>query len=198
MKRQTERNDTTMRIATPLTIFCLLPALLTAQEGPDSAQAALMAELAQPGPEHQRLAALAGTWDVEVRAPGAGDAALARATNTVILGGRFLTSEVSGAVGGVPFESLTIIGFDRGPGVYTAVGFDTFGTFYVTAAGPWDDDENRAVLRGSYADPMTGHAHEYEFVLTIHSPDHFTWAVVFVEGGNRQTVIELDSRRASS
>jgi hypothetical protein len=79
--------------------------------------------------------------------------------------------------------------------VYTAVGFDTFGTFYVTAAGPWNDAENRAVLSGSYDDPVTGHAHDYEFVWTVLSPDHYTWSVVFLENGERQTVMDEEYRR---
>ena len=171
---------------------------LAAQEPPDSAQvaqAALLAELATPGPEHRRLAGLEGAWDVEVRIPSAGTSAPGRATNRMILGGRFLTTRVTATIGGVATESLTIIGFDRGPGVYTAVGFDTFGTFYVTAAGPWDAERNRVVMRGAYDDPVTGHQHDYEFLLTFDSPDHFTWTVVFLEGGQRMPVAEVDYRR---
>jgi hypothetical protein len=119
----------------------------------------------------------------------------ATAENRLIMAGRFLASTVTGSSGGMPFETLTIIGFDRGPGVYTAVGFDTFGTFYVTAAGTWNDAEDTAVLSGSYDDPVTGHAHHYEFVWTIPSPERYTWSVVFLDGGERQTVMEGEYRR---
>ena len=167
----------------------LVAAPVAAQEPPDSARAARVMALAQPGPEHERLAALAGEWDVTYEMAG-GVHIDARVQNRMILGGRFLESRVTGASGGMPFESLHIMGFDRGPGVYTAVGFDTFGTFYVTAAGPWDADRNGAVLSGSYNDPVTGHAHEYEFIWTVHGPDRFTWDIVFLDDGARQTVME--------
>lgn len=166
---------------------------LAAQEMPDSAQMARMMELAQPGPEHERLAALAGDWEATFQMPGL--SFVATAENRMIMGGRFLASTVTGTAGAMPFEALTILGFDRGPGVYTAVGFDTFGTFYVTGAGPWNAAEDRAVLAGSYDDPVTGHAHQYEFVWTIATPDRYTWNVVFLEGGVRRTVMEGEYRR---
>lgn len=174
-------------------VALLAAAPLAAQETPDSAQMARMMELAQPGPEHERLASLAGDWEATFRMSGM--SLTATAENRMIMGGRFLASTVTGSAGGMPFEGLTILGFDRGPGVYTAVGFDTFGTFYVTGAGPWDDAEDRAVLAGSYDDPVTGHAHEYEFVWTVTSSDHYRWDVVFLDGGVRQTVMEGEYRR---
>jgi hypothetical protein len=181
------------RIATTLVLLCLA-APAAAQERPDTAEMARrIMENARPGPEHQRLAALAGEWDATFT--GMGMNFTIPVENEMILGGRFLTSSAGGSVGGMPFGTLTILGFDRGPGVYTAVGFDTFGTFYVTGAGPWIEAENKAVLSGSYQDAVTGHGHEYEFVWTVHSPDHYTWSIVFLEGGRRQTVMEGDHRR---
>lgn len=178
-----------------LLILLALAAPLAAQDQPDSAQVARMLELARPGPEHERLAALAGEWDVAFSGSSPAMSFTAVARNRMILGGRFLESRIGGETGGMPFESLTIIGFDRGPSVYTVVAFDTFGTFYVTGAGPWDAGAGRAVLAGSYDDPVTGHAHDYEFVWTIQSPDQYTWTIVFLEGGRRQTVLEAVSRR---
>ena len=166
---------------------------LVAQERPDSAQIARMMELARPGPEHERLAALAGDWEVALGAQGSSFTATAE--NRLIMGGRFLASTVKGTAMGMPMEMLTILGFDRGPGVYTAVAFDTFGTFYVTGAGPWTAADSTAILGGSYDDPVTGHGHDYEFVWTVNSPDRYTWRIVFLEEGKRQTVMEGVYRR---
>lgn len=180
-------------VLTVLLVLLAVPSV--AQEVPDSAAMARMMALAQPGPEHARLSALAGTWDVTFRSPMPEMTFTATAENRMIMGGRFLASTMSGTIGGQPVEALTILGFDRGPGVYTAVGFDTFGTFYVTGAGPWNEAEQRAVLSGSYDDPVTGHAHVYEFVWTVRSPDRYSWSVVFLDGGTRQAVMEGDYRR---
>jgi hypothetical protein len=160
--------------------------------------AARYAEVAGPGPEHARLAALAGEWSVETALPGPGGREMlapAQAVNRMIMGDRFLAMEVKGTAQGTPFESLTILGFDRGPGEYTAVGYDTFGTFYVTAAGGWDTKAQSIVMKGSYNDAVTGHAHEYEFLLAIESADRFTWTVVFLEGGRRTVAARMSYRR---
>jgi hypothetical protein len=58
-----------------------------------------------------------------------------------------------------------------------------------------EDAGTRAVRSGSCADPVTGHAHVYEFVWTIPAPDRYTWSVVFLDGGTRQTVMEGEYRR---
>ena len=76
-----------------------------------------------------------------------------------------------------------------------AVGFDTFGTFYVTGQGPWNAALGGADLAGSYADRVTGHMHDYVFEWRVHSPDHYTWAIVFLEEGERSTVMEGEYRR---
>ena len=187
----------------PLAVLFLAVAAApaVAQAAPDSAKVAEMAvryaTLASPGPEHERLAGLAGDWIVEAAFGASAQQMTARAeaTNRMILGGRFLTTEVKGTVGGMPFESLTIVGYDRGPGQYTAVGYDTFGTFYVSAAGARDERQEAIVMKGSYNDTITGHAHDYEFVLAIESPDRFTWTVVFLEGGGRSVAAKLSYRR---
>ncbi len=182
-----------MKRTTLLLAFALAAAPLAAQEPPDSAQMARIMELARPGPEHDRLAAMAGDWDVTYRMGGT--TITASVESRIILGGRFLMSTATGSGEGIPYEALHIMGFDRGPGVYTAVGFDTWGTFYVTAAGPWDTERGGAVLSGSYDDPATGHHHDYEFIWTVHGPDRFTWDIVFLDDDMRQTVMQGEYRR---
>ena len=67
---------------------------------------AMMAAM-QPGPEHARLAKLAGTWDVAITMASAGGGEPVRASavaeNEMILGGRFLQSRARG--GQPPMES---------------------------------------------------------------------------------------------
>src|SRR5262249_30281988 len=112
--------------------------------------AAAYMELSNPGEEHRRLEALAGTWDQEIKvwsAPGAGPITLeAKTVNTMILGGRFLKLESKGAPGAMGYEGLVLIGFDRRSKKYTEVGYDSFGTYYVTAAGGYDPSQNAVVM----------------------------------------------------
>src|SRR5688572_665077 len=100
-------------------------------------------EAAQPGPEHRRLAALAGEWNLRFELspspatqPVVGSGT---ASNRMILGGRFLQSESVVQLGGDRTEGLMILGYDRRAGRYTMLGLDTYGTHYVGAEGPYDE-----------------------------------------------------------
>ena len=130
--------------------------LLFAQDTPNPAsQSEMMAEymaLAQPGPEHERLTALVGTWKMEITMwPAPGGEALTtsgKIINKMVLGGRFLMSESESGQGIMATQSIGIMGFDRRSGEYTSVGFDTWGTYYVTASGAWDEDRGAMVMSG--------------------------------------------------
>ena len=139
-----------------------------------------MMKLAQPGPEHETLATYAGDWDYEVSmqaAPG-GPPMTQKGTATAktILGGRFLELEASGSFMGQPFESLTILGFDRRHEAWTTVGFDNHGTYWVSASGK--SLENGTIrMHGQDDDPMG--AQVYFFDVTFVDADTFTYDVYF-------------------
>ena len=148
---------------------------------------AMMAAM-QPGPEHARLARLAGIWDVELSmwSPG-GDApvkAAAVAENEMILGGRFLQSRVRGGEPPMQIESLVLTGFDRRYGRYTTVGFDTWGTYYVTAAGRIED--SLITMHGTDEDPIAGHTQVYDMNLRFVDQDTYVTDVTFTDAVHAQ------------
>ncbi|MCI0435652.1 MAG: DUF1579 domain-containing protein, partial [Gemmatimonadetes bacterium] len=127
----------------------------------------------------------AGTWDMEIRVrplPGA-EPLTTRTTaeNRMILGGRFLESRAAVDMFGMSGETLTILGFDRRHGTYTSIGLDTFGTYWVTAAGKPDAASGAIVMRGEDVDPVAGHRQVYEFHLEIVDEDRYVFAVVFLD-----------------
>jgi hypothetical protein len=67
------------------------------------------ATTANAAPEHTRLVAMSGTWDVEMTLwPRPGSAGLtAKATSTIrpLLGGLFVEEKIEGALNGTPFTS---------------------------------------------------------------------------------------------
>lgn len=181
----------------PLCLFVTLAALLAApvlaQEesvppsppADDDAAAAMarMMELGKPGPEHERLAALTGTWDETVNMwtepggtpmPGTG-----RCENEMILGGRFLKVVCESDDGPMKVESLLLLGFDRRHETYTFVGYDTMGTYYVTASGPFDEERNAIVLSGEDEDPVSGFVQKYDIVLHLGEKDRYVTEVIF-------------------
>lgn len=159
-------------------------------------QDAMMAfyiEAAKPVAEHGRLAELAGPWKVTTKLWFGPDAepqiSSGIGTGTMILGGRFLemTTEMKGAMA---HESLTIYGFDRRTSEYTLAGWDTLGTYYITAAGKHDDGRKGVVLHGSYAQPPNMQQQKYHFVWTKPSDKEHLMMLYFSTDGKDVRVAE--------
>lgn len=145
--------------------------------------AAASYELAKPGHEHRQLEALVGSWDLEIKFWMQPDKPpmtfKGKSQNKMILGGRFLLTEARGGEGPTAFESFIIQGFDRRHKKYTTVGFDSQGTYYVTAAGPYDDSKKAIVMYGEDVDPVLGHTQKYDMVTRIISPTKYVTEVIF-------------------
>ena len=146
---------------------------------------ARMMELAKPGDGHERLTKLAGSWIGTTQMFGAPNATPLILTgdcqNRMILGGRFLLSECGSgtAFSSEPMQSHTLKGFDRRHGRYTVVGFDNLGTYYVTAEGVWDSEQQAIVTSGNDHDPATGITQSYDIIIRIVSGDEYVVEVWF-------------------
>lgn len=172
-----------------LGVLCWLqPAAASGQE-PTPEQIAAVAELAKPGPEHALLAGLVGEWDQRIIGwpePGSAPFELAgTAVNRPILGGRFLESQSTGSYAGVPVEAVTIFGFDRRHGEYTAILMDSQGTYWITAQGERREDGS-IVMRGTDDMVTLNHVQVYDVVLRIDGPDRYVIEIVFQDDMHRK------------
>jgi hypothetical protein len=190
-----------------LLVLGVSPAL--AQEMPDSAaQAERMArtmELMQPGDEHKLLEKMAGTWYMAITIwmePGSEPLTQKGTTkNKMILGGRFLLTESTSGEGFMSGQSLGIMGFDRRFGHYTSVGYDTYGTYYVTAAGTYDAETKTLTLSGEDYDPVMQGTQVYDFVTRFVSDDQYIASIIFKDewhtrGGDPFKMVEITYTRA--
>ncbi|MCB2231395.1 DUF1579 domain-containing protein [bacterium] len=200
----------TLRLITPLLALVLFFASMTsAQEMPTEAEKAEMMqqamELAKPGPEHEMLAKHAGTWQTEVKLwmePGAEPMTVTGVSESqMILGGRFLeTTWKTGEGTPMAMEGKSIMGFDRRHGEFTVVGLDTWGTYWVTGQGPYDDQTNTITMYGEDTDPVFGMVQQYDFRMTLVDEDHFTWEVIFynpeiTQGADEFKMVEINYTR---
>lgn len=174
------------RIVLVLACSILLSSSVVSQEQLSDAEqakrAALYAESMKPGPEHQRLESLVGRWEQEMKywpEPGKPPITMkGMCENRMILGGRFLRSE-SKVEGPMAFEHQSVIGFDRRHKKYTVVGFDSMGTYFVTAAGGFNEATKAIVMYGEDADPLMGHTQKYDMIVRLVGPDKYIFEVVF-------------------
>jgi hypothetical protein len=150
------------------------------------------AEQAKPVAEHKRLAELAGPWKTKSNLWfGSGDPVnvSGSASGKMILGGRFLELHAT-AKEPLHLEAITLMGFDRRTGEYTLIGLDTGGTYYITAAGKWDEAKKAVVMHGSYLQPPANTEQKYHFVWATPSPREHVLTLFFNMSGKDVQVAE--------
>ncbi|HEX6177901.1 MAG TPA: DUF1579 family protein [Thermoanaerobaculia bacterium] len=175
---------------------------LAAQEKKTAADDVMQAyiEAAKPVVQHERLRSLSGKWNMTMRFwmdPSQPPMTMnGTAIAKSVLGGRFLQLEgVTEAP--LPSESITMMGFDRRTNEYTLVGFDTLGTYYITAAGKEDAAAKAIVLRGTYKQPPSMKEQSYRFVWSSPSADEHLLRLFFaLPDGKDMLVAETQYTRA--
>ena len=151
-------------------------------------------KVAEPGTEHANLASLVGSWTQKIilwPEPGAEPLVFeGTAENVMILGGRFLHSTSISGEGKMHTESLTIYGYDNRNSEFTMIGFDTWGTYFVTAQGPKQEDSKTVVMHGTDFDPLMNFEQEYDMTLKFIDQDTYISEVIFynpeMTGGEKQ------------
>ena len=78
-------------------------------------------------------------------------------------------------------ETFNLAGFDRRHKKYTTIGLDTWGTYYVTAAGSYDDTTKTLKMYGEEEDPMKGFTQKYDFIVRFISSEKYSYEVVFYD-----------------
>ena len=141
-----------------------------------AAEMAAWQEAMTPGPQHEKLAAMAGEWDLEVTMwmePGAEPMKLpSTASRRMTFGGRHLEEEVSGEFMGSPFLGRAVTGYDNASGKWWTTWIDNQSTGLMVGEGDWDEETNTLTIVSTTTDPMTGEKRRVEGKSTIHSADH--------------------------
>ena len=112
-----------------------------------------------PGPEHARLTALVGTWDVELTfwfKPGS-PGIVSKGVSTIrpLFDGLFIEEKIEGALNGVPFTTLAWTGFNTGTRQYEATRIASTNTSRIPEAGTWDEATKRFGSKESMSWPET-------------------------------------------
>ena len=107
-----------------------------------------------PGPEHARLTALSGTWDVELTfwfQPGSAPV-VTKGVSTIrpLFDGSFIEEKIEGALQGTPFTTLAWTGFNTSTRQYEATRIASTNTIRIAETGTWNDSARRFELNGSY------------------------------------------------
>jgi hypothetical protein len=113
-----------------------------------------------PGKMHEMIAKDNGTWNEEVTMwmdPSAPPTkSTATVVNTMILGGRYQQSQHNGNFNGMPFEGVSMLGYDNAKKVFVTTWADNMGTGIMSMEGKWDEGTKTVVFKGKSVDPATG------------------------------------------
>jgi hypothetical protein len=144
----------------------------TMKEPPmDSAMMANWMAAAAPGPMHAMLAKDDGAWEGEVTSwmdPAAPPTkSKTSSTNRMVMGGRYQLSEHSGCFGGMPFEGMSIVGYDNMKKVFMSSWIDNMGTTIMNMEGTMDSASRTMHFSGSCTNPMTGKQQNVKQDLTF-------------------------------
>jgi len=150
--------------------------------------------------EHERLAALAGTFRAEVKMwMGPGDPMVTTGTmvNERDLGGRFLRQTYTGDASEGPFpnfEGRGYLGFNKITGQYEGFWIDNASTMMQTEAGSADGDVWTMV--GDLPNPQGGGSMTKRSVITLQDEDRHTMEMFFDSGDGESKAMEINYTRA--
>ncbi|HVZ41425.1 MAG TPA: DUF1579 family protein [Candidatus Kapabacteria bacterium] len=185
-------------------IRCILIALVTMGVVTAARAQSPMEEMmkkAQPGPQHELLKEIAGTWNYRLTdyMSGTPQTSNGTATSAMILGGRFLKVETFGTMMGMSANTFSMMGFDNRNGKYFMWEVDEMGTYSVFAEGTYDAASRKLTLRGENEEE--GQKVPFRFTYTMIDKDHFTFEIAFSLGSAgkpmEQKVLEIAYTRAS-
>jgi hypothetical protein len=93
----------------------------------------------------------------------------ATAVSEMILGGRYLSTKVSGSMMGMPFEGVSLEGYDNAAKLFMTTWIDNMGTGIMYMTGKWDDAAKQINYTGKTVDPMSGNMIDVRQVVTYNN-----------------------------
>lgn len=167
----------------------------------DSTHDQMMAEMqkyATPGPMHDLLKPMVGTWKAVTKAwmsPGDPTVNAGTCENTWILGGRFLQTTYKGEFGGMPFEGFGIMGYDNQKKEFVSTWADNMGTGIAFSNGTADASGKVLTLSSTMTDPMTGKPVNYKMVTKVTDENQHAMSMITMKDGKEHTDFEISYTR---
>jgi hypothetical protein len=127
-------------------------------------------------PEHERLKALCGVWDVEVTfwfQPGRpGVSTKGMSTIRPLFDGSFIEEKIEGTLNGTPFTTLAWTGFNTTTHQYEATRIASTNTSRIVETGAYDEASKQFELKAEY--PLAGETWHQRTVIQPTSADTMT------------------------
>lgn len=150
-------------------------------------------EFPQPGPEHEELKDLEGTWDAVMDMGG--QKSKATAVYKPICGGMWMASDFKGDFGGLAFEGHGLDGYDQHKKKYVGVWVDSMSSAPLHMEGDYDPKTKLLVMTGETVDPA-GKPQKFRATTETKDKDRFTFKMSMIEpGGQEKPAFTIDYTR---
>jgi hypothetical protein len=116
-------------------------------------------------------------------------------TNEMILGGRYLQSNQSSSVMGMPMNGINIIGFDNGKKIFQSYWIDNMGTGMMMAEGPWDESTKTITMKGKMYDPISNMDLDVREMYKIVDANHRVLELYVTQNGQEMKNLEAKYER---
>jgi hypothetical protein len=151
---------------------------------------AAMVKYGTPGPEHEKLKPMEGTFDAEVTMQMAPDAppmtSKGKIVNKLIMGGRYLHGDYTGDFAGQPFHGASLMGFDKLKKKYLSLWIDSMSTAVMMAEGDADSAGKTLTLSCTYDCPITESKKTSRQVVTIVDENTHTYDMYDVSADGKE------------
>lgn len=126
-----------------------------------------------PGDMQKMLSKYAGTWKAKSTfwmSPGT-EPMVSEVTTVseMILGGRYLSTKISGNMMGMPFEGMSVEGYDNAAKVFMTTWIDNMGSGIIYMTGKWDEAAKQINYTGKTVDPMSSNWIDVRQVVTYNA-----------------------------
>ena len=154
-----------------------------------------MMEYSTPGDMQKMLASMDGKWETEVTTmmdpSKPAEKSKGSTVNKMIMGGRYQQSMHSGNMMGMPFEGMSITGYDNSKKVFVNTWVDNMGTGIMTMEGPYDAATKTIELKGKSTDPSTGKDCITRETLKIIDDKNQYMEMFVTQGGKEMKMMEI-------
>lgn len=148
-----------------------------------------------PGENHKTLAKDVGSWKTEMSSfmePGKPPVkSMGTAEVTMIMDGRYQQSVYKGDMMGMPFEGISVVGYDNAKKTFVNSWVDNMGTGMMYMEGKWDKSGKTVTYLGTSVNPMTGKDMKVRQVLTFESDKSQYMEMYMTENGKETKSMEL-------
>jgi hypothetical protein len=117
-------------------------------------------EYMTPGEQQKNMAKCTGEWKTHAKmwmSPGSEPVESdGTSTGEMVLGGRYLIMKHKSMMMGMPFEGISLDGYDNATKMYNSVWIDNMGTGIMYMTGKWNEDKKLIEYTGKMTDPING------------------------------------------